>query len=115
LQTIFYIPGVEAAFEARVARMDYIYMRGVSGRGDREEPCIDSVAVLDGPDELDTTGAATSLTRAELERVWVEIGAAITRECADGEVHAFATAVDVATCRYCPYTKICPGPGVVSA
>jgi superfamily I DNA/RNA helicase/RecB family exonuclease len=117
LQTIFYIPGVESAFEARVARMDYIYMRGISGRGrgDREEPCTDSVAVLDGPDAIDTTGAATSLTRAEIERVWFDIGAAITRECAGGEVHAFATAVDVATCRYCPYTKICPGPGMVSA
>ncbi len=117
LQTIFYIPGVETAFDARVARMDYIYMRGVSGRGrgDQEEPCTDSIAVLDGPDELNTTGAGSSLTRAELERVWFEIGAAITRECAGGEVHAFATAVDVATCRYCPYTKICPGPGMVSA
>lgn len=115
LQTIFYIPGVEAAFGERVARMDYIYMRGVSGRGDREEPCDDSVAVLDDPDAIDTTGAATSLTRAELERVWFEIGAAITRECADGDVRAFATAVDEATCRYCPYTKICPGPGMVSA
>jgi PD-(D/E)XK nuclease superfamily len=117
LQTIFYVPGVEAALGARVARMDYVYMRGLSGRGrgDQEEPFTDSVAVLDRSDEIDTTGAATSLTRAELERVWFEIGAAITRECAGDEVHAFATAVDVATCRYCPYTKICPGPGMVSA
>jgi hypothetical protein len=115
LQTIFYVPGVEAAFGARVARMDYIHMRGVSGRGDREEPFIDAVAVLDGPDEADSTGATSFLTRADLERVWSDIGAAITRECAGGEVHAFATAVDVLTCRYCPYTKICPGPGMVSA
>jgi hypothetical protein len=90
-------------------------MRGVSGRGDREQPFTDSVAVLDGPDDKDTTGAKSALTRAELARVWLEIGAAVTRECAGGEVHAFATAADVATCRYCPYIKICPGPGMVSA
>ncbi|HEY5094802.1 MAG TPA: ATP-dependent DNA helicase [Candidatus Eremiobacteraceae bacterium] len=115
LQTIFYVPGVEAAFGARVARMDFIYMRGKDGKGDDAAPYADSVAILEAPDELDPTGAASNLTRAELERVWLEIGAAVMAECAGGEMRSFVTAVDVATCRFCPYTKVCPGPGMVTA
>jgi len=115
LQTIFYVPGVEAAFDARVARMDFIYMRGKGGKGDDAAPYSDSVAILDAPDELDLTGSVSSLTRPELERVWTEIGAAVMRECADGEMRSFVTAVDVATCSFCPYTKVCPGPGMVTA
>jgi hypothetical protein len=115
LQTIFYVAGVEAAFAAPVARMDFIYMRGKNGKGDDAESYADSVAILDTPDEPDVTGAATSLTRAELERVWTEIGAAVMRECAGGEMRTFVTAADIETCRFCPYTKVCPGAGMVTA
>jgi superfamily I DNA/RNA helicase len=115
LQTLFYVAGVEAAFAARVARMDFIYMRGKNGKGDDAETYADSVAILEGLDGRDLTGAATSLTRAELERVWMEIGAAVMRECADGGMRAFVTAADIETCRFCPYTKVCPGPGIVTA
>jgi len=115
LQTIFYVPGVETAFGARVARMDFIYMRGKDPKRDDALAYADSVALLEAPEEADMTGAATSLTRAELERVWTEIGAAVVRGCASGEMRSFVTAVDVDTCRFCPYTKVCPGPGMVTA
>lgn len=120
-QTIFYVPGVEDAFGARVARLDFIHMRGKEGkkdkglRGDTAPAYIDSVSIVDEPDASNLASVGPSLTRAELERVWVEIGAAVVRECAGGEMQSFVTAVDIATCRYCPYTKVCPGPGMVTA
>lgn len=118
LQTIFYVPGVEEAFGAPVARLDFIHMRGKEGKGgkgDNSSAYADSVAIVDEPQDMDPKGAASTLTRAELERVWFEIGAAVVRDCGGGEMRSFVTAVDVATCRYCPYTKVCPGPGMVPA
>jgi superfamily I DNA/RNA helicase len=115
LQTIFYVPGVEEAFEARVARLDFIHMRGKNGKGDSNETYADSVAVLDAPGDTDPTGAVSNLTRDELARVWAEIGASVARECAGGAMRSFTTAVDIETCRFCSYTKVCPGPGQVQA
>jgi hypothetical protein len=95
--------------------MDFIHMRGKNGKGDHNATYADSVAVLDAPGDTDTTGAVSYLTRTELARVWSEIGAAVARECEGGGMRNFTTAVDIDTCRYCSYTKVCPGPGQVQA
>jgi len=70
---------------------------------------VDSVALIDGTTEKGL------LSRADLDAVYDVIAAGVAREVSAGDMPSFATAQDDATCKYCPFTTICPGAGTVAA
>ena len=107
LQTILYIPGVEADFGDPVRRLDYLYFRGRSA--DEGDLLIDSTFVTCA-DEAD----GRALTRAQIERVGRDIASRIVALCRDGALLYFPTAHDERTCTFCSFTRICPGAGALA-
>jgi len=107
LQTILYIPGVERAFADRVRRLDYLYFRGKDTKNSALR--VDSTMVAAAGE-----GDARSLSPAEVGRVERDIAARIVAMCSQGEMSAFPTAHDERQCRFCSFTRICPGPGAVA-
>ena len=107
LQTILYIPGVEAAFGEPVRRLDYLYFRGKSA--DDGDLCVDSTSVA-ASGESD----ARTLTRNAIERVGREIASRIISLCRNGTMLQFPTAHDERTCTFCSFTRICPGAGALA-
>jgi RecB family exonuclease len=108
LQTLLYIPGVEAEFGEPVVHVEYLYFRGK-----RHE----SKAIVKDTIEIAETGSlseAGMLTRAEVARVQTDLAASVARALADGSVSAFSTALDVQTCRYCDFVHACPGALMVA-
>lgn len=103
LQTLLYIPGVEAAYGEPVVRVEYLYFRGKKNEGKQIE--ADTIAIIDGDEPV----SPSALTRGEVERVQTELAAAVALALADGRVSAFSTALDVETCRFCDFTHACPG------
>jgi RecB family exonuclease len=103
LQTLLYVPGVEAMYGEPIVRVEYLYFRGKRGEGKQIE--ADTLEIVDDGARVDSS----SLTRAEVARVQVDLAASIARSLADGSVSAFSTALDVETCRFCDFTHACPG------
>jgi len=102
LQLLTYVPGAEALFSERVARVEYLYARDKDGA---QAITPDTVAIVDAPEATDVP----ALTRAELDRVLLEIGAAPARALAAGDYRAFWTAREIQTCRFCDFVRTCPG------
>ena len=107
LQTILYIPGVEAEFGEPVRRLDYLYFRGESA--DNGDLVVDSTFVSASGDP-----AGRNLTRDMIERVGRDIASRIVGQCRDGTMVHFPTAHDERTCRFCSFTRICPGAGALA-
>ncbi len=107
LQAILYVPGVERTFAQRVRRLDYLYFRGKSLDDDRLYVDSTWLATAEAAD-------ARALSPAEVARVERDIAARIVTLCSGGELLAFPTSHDVAVCRHCSFTRICPGPGAVA-
>ena len=107
LQTILYIPGVEADFGEPVLRLDYVYFRGKST--DEGDLLVDSTFVA-APGESDNR----KLTREMIDRVGRDIASRIVGLCRDGTIVHFPTAHDERTCNFCSYTRICPGAGALA-
>ena len=102
LQLLTYVPGAEALFNDRVARVEYVYARDKDGA---HAITTDAVAIVDNGDASNPS----ALTRAELARILDEIAAAPARALAAGDYQAFWTARDVQTCRFCDFVRTCPG------
>ncbi len=105
LQTILYIPGVEREFADRVRRLDFLYFRGKN---------VKNGALWFDSTHIAGAGAANTLSPAEVERVERDIAARIVAMCSQGEISAFPTTQDEQLCRFCSFTRICPGPGAVA-
>jgi len=117
IQTLLYVPGVEAAFGEPVKRADYIYLRGKETPRHGEDgtsTCVDSIAIAEDDAERVRLGADTFVTPADVRRVTEEIAAGIAAECLSGELTAFDTALDPETCRFCSYTRVCSGAGTIA-
>jgi len=110
IQTLLYAPGVEALFGEPVKRADYIFLRGADGRS----TYVDSMAIAQNDAERVRFGAETLVTPADAHRVIEAIAAGIAVECRSGGITAFDTARDPLTCRFCGYTRVCPGAGMVA-
>ena len=102
LQLLTYVPGAEALFNERVARVEYLYARDKDGA---QTITTDTVAIVDALEAAD----ASAITRLELNRVLLEIGAAPARALAAGDYRAFWTAREIQTCRFCDFVRTCPG------
>jgi len=107
LQTVLYIPGVEAEFGEPVRRLDYLYFRGKSA--DDSDLVVESTFVA-APGESD----ARKLTREMIERVGRDIASRIVSLCREGTMLHFPTAHDERTCTFCSFTRICPGAGALA-
>lgn len=107
LQTILYVPGVEADFGEPVRRLDYLYFRGKNT--DEGDLLVDSTFVA-------TSGESDgrTLTRDAIARVGRDIASRIITLCREGAMLHFPTAHDERTCTYCSFTRICPGAGALT-
>ena len=108
LQTLLYIPLVEAAFGEPVVQVEYLYFRGKRHEG--KSIVKDAIEIAEGGVSRD----AGMLTRDEVVRVQTDLAAPVARALADGSVSAFSTALDVQTCRYCDFVHACPGALMVA-
>jgi superfamily I DNA/RNA helicase len=94
-QLALYRAGVEAAFDARVARLEYVYLNGI--KNDETSPI--------GVDAIDvdaTTAARLAILDERIERDFVAA-------FANGVAGPIATAADAqVTCRNCSFTAVCP-------
>ncbi|HXW51909.1 MAG TPA: ATP-dependent DNA helicase, partial [Candidatus Acidoferrales bacterium] len=80
LQTLLYIPGVEAMFGAKVEAVEYIFFRGKSA--DESEILFERTRIVDA----EHAGDADALARSDVERVRHDIAARIARLCSDGSM-----------------------------
>jgi hypothetical protein len=108
LQTLLYIPGVEAHLGAPVRAIEYVYFRGKGSE--------DSAVLFERTQIVDDEGAGDGddvLTRADVDRARLQIAARIALLCSDGEMTAFTTTVDEQLCAFCDFERICPGAGSI--
>lgn len=111
LQTLLYVRGVEATFGTPVTRADYVYLAGAE-KGDRKV-FVDSITLVNAPASSATVKGRAYVTRRDLDAVYDVIASGVAREVSNGNIAAFTTAVDEATCKYCHFKAICPGPDTI--
>ena len=95
-QLALYRRGAEAAFGAPVGRLEYVYLNGI--KGDEKSPIGNDSVRID-----EATGPHFATLDAVVERDFVTAFAAGVRA-------PIATARKVATCTFCAFVDICPGP-----
>lgn len=110
LQTLLYVPGVEARFGGRVRAIEYVYFRG--RRADDNHVLFERTEIVDSPDSQTSKDV---LTRADVERGRRDIALRIARLCSDGAMTSFPTTVDEQQCAFCDFERICPGAGAIPA
>jgi DNA helicase-2/ATP-dependent DNA helicase PcrA len=108
VQTLLYVPGVEAHFKSRVGAVEYVYFRGKSA--DESTVFFDRTAIVDAQ-----TAEGDALTRSDLERCRRDVAAEIARRCRNGSISSFTTTIDEWQCGYCEFASICPGAGAIPA
>ncbi|MDQ2818348.1 MAG: hypothetical protein M3T49_09115, partial [Candidatus Eremiobacteraeota bacterium] len=117
LQTILYVPGVEAFSGETVRRLDYIYLAGKKKSSETGDDFPTAIDRIDLADEEPTATAAleTFLSRSQINAVLSQVAAEMLRRLAGGEMTAFPTTTDVDNCKYCGFIKVCTGIGTVLA